>query len=363
MVTNEKRLTFLLEHYWGQCKGGAELQAHYLEHEALRRGWAIHYCFLSNGDYIEKTHDTVICPIPRKKKWGKLGDIQYLYALDVFRALKKIEPDVIYQRCAMALTGIAALYAKRNMCKLTFHIASDMDVLPIAVPWRRPWLIAEQVLIQYGIRNADTIIAQTQFQAEQLKRKYGRRAIVIPNGHPVPEDCVKTDKRITILWVANWKLFKQPEVFVRLVREIGREENVRFIMIGRNDGYNDLVKLAKRNNIEVMGEISNDQVNDLLAQSHILVNTSKQEGFSNTFIQAWMRRVPVVSLWVDPDNILQNKQIGLCSSGHFRELVCGTRGLIKDHKLRNIMGARAREYAIRHHSLENMNKILEAIIC
>jgi len=76
-----------------------------------------------------------------------------------------------------------------------------------------------------------------------------------------------------------------------------------------------------------------------------------------------MRRVPVVSLRVDPDNILQNKQIGLCSSGHFRELVHNTKGLIKDHKLRNIMGAKAREYAISHHSLENMNKILEAIIC
>lgn len=362
MVTSEKRLMFLLEHYWEQRRGGAELQSYYLESAALRLGLTTYYCFLSNGNFIEKKHDTIICPIPKKYIWSKLNSIQYPYALVVYQALKKIKPDVIYQRCASALTGIAALYAKKNICQLTFHIASDMDVGQTSIPWEKPWLVPEYKLKQYGIKNADTIIVQTQFQAEQLIKNYDRKAIVIPNGHPVPEDCIKTDGQIKVLWVNNWKAVKQPEVFVKLVEAIGREENIRFVMIGRTGRYFDLVELAKKNNIEVMGEISNDQVNNLLSQSHILVNTSWHEGFSNTFIQAWLRRVPVVSLQVDPDNIIQNKQIGLCSSGNFLELVKNTKKLIKDDKLRNTMGDKARKHAIKHHSLKNIDKIIETII-
>lgn len=361
MVIIGKRLTFILEHYWGQRQGGAELQTHYLEHRAIRKGLNTHYCFLSNGDDIDQIHGTRIYPIAKKKIWSKF-DVQYPYAFDIFQALKKIKPDVIYQRCASSFTGIASYYAQRNNCQLAFHVSSDRDVSQIPIPWKRPWLIPEYKLMQYGFRTADTIIAQTQFQAEQLKINYGRQAIVIPNGHPVPADCVKADDQITVLWIANWKSIKQPELFIRLVEEIGRDKNVHFVMLGRTDGYSGLVKLAKSHNIDVVGEVSNDRVNDYLVQGHILVNTSRQEGFSNTFIQAWMRRVPVVSYRVDPDHILQNEQIGYCFSGNFRELVQNTGALIRDSKLRNTMGAKARKYAIKHHSLENIDEILKTII-
>jgi glycosyltransferase involved in cell wall biosynthesis len=96
----------------------------------------------------------------------------------------------------------------------------------------------------------------------------------------------------------------------------------------------------------------------MLSQGHILVNTSKQEGFSNTFIQAWMRKVPVVSLQVDPDSVLEKEGIGFCS-GSFDQLVKDTQKLITDDKLRNEMGERARAYAIKNHSLKNMDKILD----
>ena len=72
-------------------------------------------------------------------------------------------------------------------------------------------------------------------------------------------------------------------------------------------------------NLQYLGEVSQDEVNRRLREGHILVNTSRYEGFSNTFVQAWMRRVPVVSLTVDPDNILVRENIGFCS-GTFKNL-------------------------------------------
>ena len=363
MTTIEKKdkIAVLLAGYIEQISGGAELQASYLCNTGIQKH-DIHYIFISNGKPYKKREKLTTHAITGNRLNHRLSSLKYLYVLKIWRALKTVQPKYIYQRCATALTGIAAIYAKTNNCQLIFHIAHDSNVQtkPISIFLRRPWLIPEYALTQYGIKNANKIIAQTQFQADHLQKLYNRKAIIIPNGHPVPEDCVKTTKEITILWIANWKSFKQPEIFVKLAEKIGQRENVRFVMLGRTGGYKALIEKAKTLNIEVTGEISNDQVNDYLTQSHILINTSQQEGFSNTFIQAWMRRVPVISLNVNPDNIFQNEQVGYYA-GNFTELLQNTIKLIENHELRNTMGLMAREHAIKHHSLENMNKILKTM--
>ena len=354
----KKRLSFVLGNYWGQCQGGAELQAFYIEQEALRMGWTTDCCFLSNSNPIEANYTSTLRPIVQKKIWNKLANIKYPYAIDYFLALKKMKPDIIYQRAAFSVTGVAAYFAIHHKCKFIFHIASDGDIENIRLPWAHPHKIPEIMLMKFGIRKADQIIAQTKFQADQLKKNYNRNAIVIPNGHPIPEDRIKSQDKISVLWIANWKMVKQPEIFIDLVKQLQEMRNVRFIMLGRTDRYDDLVAKARENSVEVMGEVPHDQVNILLSHAHILVNTSQQEGFSNTFIQAWMRGVPVVSLQVDPDDILKNEKIGFCS-GSFDQLVTDTRRIIEDKEMRECMGIRARKYAVKNHSLDNIKKITE----
>jgi glycosyltransferase involved in cell wall biosynthesis len=357
----QKKIVILLASYIGQRTGGAELQASYLCECGINT-FDMHYVFISNGQSYTKPEKFWTHAISANRFNKRYPRLNYLHALKIWRVLKSIQPEMIYQRCGSSFTGIAAIYTRINNCQLVYHIAHDRDVQvkPLSMFIRRPWLIPEYKLMQYGIKHANTIIAQTQFQAEQLLKEYKRTALIIPNGHPVPEDCVKIDNPITIVWIANWKPFKQPEIFVKLAETIGNNENVRFVMLGRPDDYDELVEKAKNNNIQVMGEVSNEEVNDFLSQSHILINTSQQEGFSNTFIQAWMRRVPVISLQVNPDNIFQKEQLGYCS-GDFPQLVQDTKKLIENHELRTRMGLMAREHAIKHHSLQNMNKILDLI--
>ena len=358
MAAANKRLCFVLENYWEQCMGGAELQTSYLEQEALRWGWNTYHCFVSNGSDFKKHSETSLYPILQKKIWNKLGNIKYPYAGSLLQALKQIRPQIIYQRCLTALTGIAAYYAKKNNIKMIFHIASDRDVTIQRIPLGSPWLLPERFMMHYGIKNADIIIAQTQHQALLLKKNYNRKAVVIPNGHPVPKDIEKPKRPVNVLWVANWKPIKQPEIFVQMVEALAHPAGIRFIMVGRTHGYEPLVRKAQHIGIKVLGEIPNDKVNDLLAQSHLLVNTSKQEGFSNTFIQAWLRRVPVLSLQVDPDDVIEKNRLGYCA-GCFNDLIQLAAKLINDHGLVSKICLKSRGYAVEHHSLVNMEKILE----
>lgn len=351
-------LVMILPGYFEEIMGGAELQAKFVAKCARENYMNVTYIFLSDGRQNRNPLGITLLPLSKRTIFVKIYNMKFPYSFALLNLLKKIKPDIIYNRTGTAFTGIAAYYAQQNNCRLVFHIASDRDVGSRKIVWQRPYLIPELKIMQYGIKRADAIIAQTRFQAEQLMQNYGRHATVIPNGHPIPEDSPKSDDVINVLWIGNWKPVKQPEVFVRLAGELGKNKNVHFIMIGHTDRYGELIEKAKKNHVEVMGEIPNEQVNELIANSHILVNTSQQEGFSNTFIQAWMRRVPVVSLQVDPDNVLQRENIGFCS-GNFEKLVVDTKRLITDHTLRDTMGHSAREYAVRNHSLDNMKQMMQ----
>ena len=103
-----------------------------------------------------------------------------------------------------------------------------------------------------------------------------------------------------------------------------------------------------------------DEVNKVLSESHILVNTSEYEGFSNTYIQAWMRKVPVVALNSDPDDVIKTKGIGFHSKT-FDQMVQDVRKLVENRKLRDEMGERSQKFAFNTFSVSNIHKFIDLI--
>ena len=146
-------------------------------------------------------------------------------------------PDIIYQQVGCAHTGIAAYYAKRRKCRMVWRVASDSDAVRPKFDWRRPHLFVERLFLEYGIRNADLIIAQTRHQQRLLANDYNRSdAIVIPNFHPAPTGFtpgqMSHERRKLVVWIANLKPLKNPEAFVRLAARFSERQDVEFVMIG-----------------------------------------------------------------------------------------------------------------------------------
>ena len=71
-------------------------------------------------------------------------------------------------------------------------------------------------------------------------------------------------------------------------------------------------------------------INDYLCnKTKLLINVSVSEGISNTFIQAWMRGVPVVSLNSNPDHWFDKYEIGKCCDGDLLKLEQYTREILQ----------------------------------
>jgi glycosyltransferase involved in cell wall biosynthesis len=309
----------------------------------------------------------------------RIGDgaprLGYLaHALPLYRALSNLRPCVIYQRVAGGYSGIAAHYARRHGAKFVWHIAHDSDVLPDASlegrnPLRR---YLEKRSVEYAIRRADCIIAQTEHQAQLLEHNYGRKVdAVIPNFQPEPREPIDKSGPLTVLWIASLKPWKCPEAFVRLAAQLRELTGVRFVMVGspaagsgERSWMESLVSsIRSTDNLEYLGPRTQDEVNRLLARAHVFVNTSLHEGFPNTFIQAWSRDVPIVSLHVDPDDLLDKGRLGLFCAGSENRLTDAVRSLLGDPPLRAQFAARGREHAKARHSLANVQVLADLLDC
>jgi len=360
-----KRLCILLGGHFSNAQGGAEYQAGCIADEVVKRGEFEVFYLARNVDPSYRPNGYRLVQIAGKNPLNRHAF--FFDTPQLYRILRRIRPDVIYQRGLMAYTGVAAWYARRNGCRLIFHIAHDFDV-SLSNPFSRGGKLFEAMdrrIGAYGICHADAIIAQTRHQHELLKTHYAREATaVIGNFHPLPTERVEKEKPIKVIWVANMKPNKRPEVFVRLAEDFRHVSGVEFIMIGKPGSrrrYSELHQRMKRlENLRFLGLQPLDEVNGILARGHVFVNTSVKEGFPNTFVQAWMRRVPVVSLDVDLDGLLAQRRIGFLSRS-YEQLRKDVEQLLVNDGLRISMGNKARDYAVENHSPKVFERLYRVI--
>jgi glycosyltransferase involved in cell wall biosynthesis len=364
-----RKLCIVTPTHWKALMGGAQYQVKCLLDALIPLDrYEIYYLARRVApDYGPEGYQ--LTRIGRGRSTPRLGFL--MDAMPLYNALRRISPDVIYQRVGCGYTGIAAYYARRQGSRLIWHISHDTDVVLDRLPGEgnpvRHFL--EKRAIEYGIRHARHIVAQTEHQASLLKMNYGRTVdAVVPNFHPAPNERIDKSGPLTVLWVANLKPWKQPEAFVRLAQALVDLPAVQFVMVGgaaSGPGAQEWNEELLRNiqatpNLRYLGPKSQEEVNELMARAHLFVNTSLDEGFANTFIQAWMRCVPVMSLHIDPDGVLNRESVGV-HAGSVERLALTVRNLLMNSAEREALAGNARDYAMRVHSVRNA-RLLQRLI-
>jgi len=354
------KICFVLTNSFFEAKGGAELQALLLAKYFSQRDHDVYYLYESKENETFEKEGITLFTI--KTKFNDILKHSPLLSYpQIKKILDKIDPDIIYQRGGNRYRAVIGRYCNKNAINFVYGISSNQNCRPNHPQKINKLLYGyiNEKLKLYGIRRADLIIAQHQEQRELLKKNYGLDSIVIPNCHNVPEGPFKKINPPMVTWIANIKRLKQPEIFLKLAEKL-RDLKVTFLLVGRpSEGKYQKSLEGKINslpNTRYLGEIPFEETNQVLSKSSIFVNTSEpKEGFPNTYVQAWMRETPVVSLNFDPSDILKRKELGFHSK-NFDKLVKDVRYLINNIDVRKKMGERAREYAIEHHDIKNIGK-------
>jgi glycosyltransferase involved in cell wall biosynthesis len=212
-------------------------------------------------------------------------------------ALRRANADIYYTRSCSMLTGVVAAFCRRHGRRSMFASASDVDFVPDKQPLR---FRRDRWMYEYGVRHADTIVAQNAFQQESCLENYGRRATVIPSCYAPPPGAT-ADENGSVLWAGTVRDYKQPELLLEIARRLPQH---RFVMVGGPGGgrpqdvrYFEGVKREAQalRNVEFSGFVPYAGVEAYFNRARVFVNTSRYEGFPNTFLQAWARGVPTVS--------------------------------------------------------------------
>ena len=362
-------ILFLHGGSWFDAKGGSEKQLELIKSACSKQGHRIAHVSFSSIN-----HDLPSC---MQMPYGKLYSIKSSYSYPrrmymLYRIVTATRPDLIYTRSFRCIY-LAYLIKRLLGIPAVYNISSTLHCIPLAQRkkissqflFRRLSSLALLQSVAHSLLpRLDMIVAQTGYQRELLRKNFSVDSIVIPNGHVVSlEQVIPEALPPIVTWISNIKKWKRPELFIELARRCESSE-ARFIMCGRpNTGaYQEGIERLVRDtpNLSYLGEISFEDVDSLIAESAMFVNTSEElEGFPNTFIQAWMQRTPVVTLTYDPDDIIEEQRIG-AHSRTFDCMVHDVLALIDDENTRKQMGKRAREYAVENHDIsKNISRYLE----
>ncbi|MEQ1579211.1 MAG: glycosyltransferase family 4 protein [Steroidobacteraceae bacterium] len=270
------------------------------------------------------------------------------------RALKTCDADVYYQSPAGVDTGIVSWFCQRRGKRFVFRIASDVNCIPgkqLITYWR------DRKLFEYGLRHADLIASQTHYQQSLLRENYQLESEVVNMAADIATPCEPGEKDIDVLWVSNFREVKRPEAVLEIARAL---PNVRFSMVGGmlpgGEAYYKKVAAEARllPNITVHGAVPYHEVGKLYDRARLFLNTSTVEGFPNSFLQAWMRGVPVVSTF-DPDGLVNRESLGVAASS-IAELSPIIRNLLGNATYLLETGERAHQFAIREFSATGVAK-------
>lgn len=276
--------------------------------------------------------------------------VRFLYprATGVFRALIAVDADVYMQSPAGALTGLTAAFCQWKKRKFIFRVASDVDCVPgkQLIMYRR-----DRRIFEYGLKHADALVVQSKLQKQLLEKNYGLKSTVVNMVVERPGEDLDVQRDIDVLWISNLNPIKRADRVLALASQMA---DVRFTIIGGvvsgNEAYYVDIerKAAMLPNVSFLGQMSYRTTNQYLARSKLFLNTSDIEGFPNTFLQAWVRKVPVVSFF-DPDGIIERERLGRRAESE-DEMRIAIRELLRDTESRNRIGNGAYEYAFRNFS-------------
>ncbi len=291
--------------------------------------------------------------------WYKIG----FGAIKTLWCLIKINADIYFERTSSPRLGLVSLYCKIFKKKLIYMTAADIDC-----NGQYPKIYGKifHRIYNYGLKNVNAVIVQSEKQQRLMKKNYGIESIFIKSLFRI-RDSINIEKKFT-LWIARCHWMKKPNIFLDMVKLFPNE---KFVMISPKAAddhklFDSIKQKAKTySNLTFIEEVSFIDSQYYFDQAKVFVNTSTVEGFPNTFLQAGLSKTPILSLDISPDDFLHNIEGGVCTNGNIKLFFSMYEKLVNNIPHRKMLGNNIFEYVKKHHNAksiaEQYKKLMENI--
>ena len=335
--------------------------------------WAINFAKDPNyevhfvvGDFGQVETETVDSVILWKSSRPQISGLfkGLLNFISLSRLLRKIDADFYIDRGASGPISFGIAFFSIIFEKKFIHmVASDND---INGEYRNKGGIFEAVLHSLSLRMADCVTYQNEFQGNILN-KNGIKSYKIQNSFPLSDARNKGDRKY-ILWVGSSYALKRPEIFLELAKSFPKNH---FVLVLQQHDENIFSHIkqesATLDNLRFVPGVPFHEVDLFFQDAWVFINTSVYEGFPNTFVQAAINAVPVVSLSVDPDNILKNERIGVVCCDDIGMLKRELLFLLNNEDQWQEFSDNARDFSLQQYdiskNIEKFKKMLSEILC
>lgn len=297
---------------------------------------------------------------PSGVRFVDLGDGHVLSAW--YRFFRSERPNWWFWQCASHLFGPGVALAHLAKVKTIFGAGVDRDVRVREALYERPrWWPA----YAFGLSRTDRIVLQHDGQLAELPRRWASKSYVVPNIVSHRDPIVPRPQRSpTVCWIAALRVAKRPDRLVEIARLL---PHVRFLACGSPSTYMTPLGYSERAieafravpNIEYLGQVAPARAMRILGESALLLSTSDEEGFPQTFLEAWSQGTPVVTLGIDPGGVIRQVPLG-ATCEHVGEAASTIGRLIDDAQSWAALSTSAWHYVSRAHSPE---AALSAIEC
>lgn len=330
--------------------GGAEVQQAVVAKALAREGMRVSVvCYSPKGRAIEHVEGVEVHTLPHPS--GGIKGLRFIHPrlTAVGGIVRKLAPDVVYNRAAGAYLGGLAVALLGTRSRLIYAAASDNDFV------RGPAgnvLGRDAPLFRLGIRCAHAVLVQNAVQRQSLRDCFGREGEVVANTYEEPESRPGAHDG-PVLWIGSVKPLKSPEKFIELARRLPAK---RFVMVGGPGNaadarpYFQAIQRAASllPNLEFEGFVPFEHVGQCFDGASVLVNTSQNEGFPNTFLQAWIRGIPSLS-FVRPE--VEPGRTGTIACTDIDDMAVRLKALVSDEPAWRLAQVACRERFNHDHTM------------
>jgi Glycosyl transferases group 1/Glycosyl transferase 4-like domain len=328
-LVNLRALPAMSEAHKHERVGGEEVQHAQLAAALARLGHDVRLVVADFGQPDGAVFDGVTTLKSFKESAGLPG-LRFIHPrwTKLWRAISRADADVYYYSCAGMILGMLAMFCRLNKRRLVFRVARDDDCDPdqVEIRFRR-----DRWLYQYGLKRTDAVLVQTVTQQRALLKNYGLPSTVAGMLVARPlQDVASGAQDIDVLWVANIRQVKRPDRILAMARAMPK---VHFHMAGAPVPGEEALyrKIEKESrslpNLTFHGGVPYLDIGKLFDRAKVFANTSDLEGFPNTYLQAWVRGIPVVTTF-DPDGQVRSAGLG-SSHSTVAEMIQGVETMLR----------------------------------